>query len=279
MRRRVGAVVVPVTVVVAAAVVVGATLWFFSGREVTAVQGTASLVRFAWQTIVLTALAGFTAMVLVDTANRLLLLRGTFVIRRLPGHVRNRARAYPRGTEDVDLGGLSVYEANAPLEQVMARLGHQVEAIVDDVESGRRRAEAAGAVRLLEELLGDRRRAVEALRTLESTPPDGDRPARPRPRGSGAEPPTDRAEASLTLRHEVQDALDALQMRIAVEWRWRLRLMTSTLSSVVALVTLLFVKAPPGVKLLVLVSTFVMGGFFAGLFRDLVAIVERARVR
>ena len=60
-------------------------------------------------------------------------------------------------------------------------------------------------------------------------------------------------------------------------WRWRLRLTSCVLAALFALAALIYVPVPPGSKLAALVGSFLIGGFFAGFFRDLVALVERFR--
>jgi hypothetical protein len=270
--------------------VVGVTWWFFQRPQLGAVQTAVDLDRFARHTISLAAIAGFTAMVIMDTSDRIFLLRGRFVLRRLPAQLRpkspwpdrsRRAGLSSGGSlDDRPYGagsGLTVYDADSPLEQVMARLGHLLEAALDELEAGPSSSQRKHGVRLLTEVLGPRPRAMLALEVLLANPPDAPRlDIRGRKRGDAASS-GERVEAALTLRHEVQDALDALQMQIAVQWRRRLRIWTSALSAGVCLVTLLVVQAPPVVKLLVLASGLVVGGFFADLFRDLVALVSRSR--
>jgi hypothetical protein len=79
------------------------------------------------------------------------------------------------------------------------------------------------------------------------------------------------------LRAGTQAALDDLQVRLGNAWRWRLRLASSILAALFALVALIYVPVPPGTKLAALVGLFLLGGFFAGFFRDLAAVVERLR--
>ena len=79
------------------------------------------------------------------------------------------------------------------------------------------------------------------------------------------------------LRIQTQAALDDLQVRVGNAWRWRLQLTSSVLAALFALAALIYVPVPPGSKIAALVGSFLLGGFFAGFFRDLVSIVERFR--
>lgn len=79
------------------------------------------------------------------------------------------------------------------------------------------------------------------------------------------------------LRLETQAALDDLQVSVGNAWRWRLRLAACMLSALFALAALIFVPVPPGTKIAALAGSFLLGGFLAGFFRDLVAIAERFR--
>jgi hypothetical protein len=85
-------------------------------------------------------------------------------------------------------------------------------------------------------------------------------------------------EGDLTvLRLETQAALDDLQVSVGNAWRWRLRLTSCVLAALFALAALIYVPVPPGTKIAALAGSFLLGGFFAGFFRDLAAIVERFR--
>jgi len=49
------------------------------------------------------------------------------------------------------------------------------------------------------------------------------------------------------------------------------------LATLFAFAALIYVPVPPGAKLAALIGSFLLGGFFAGFFRDLAALIERFR--
>jgi hypothetical protein len=79
------------------------------------------------------------------------------------------------------------------------------------------------------------------------------------------------------LRVEAQVALDDFQVSVGNAWRLRLWLASAALAAAFGLGILLYVPVPPGTKLVALVGTFLIGGFFASFFRDIAAIAERLR--
>lgn len=244
-------------------VVSAAVLWFFSNPEgATRQQATANLVTFAARTLTLSAITGFAAMATLETLKRLFHLRGRFFfpLAAGPEFLRMVRPNRPEEAADSDHGE-DIRRFDLPLEQIMAQLGHAADQAIGDLFTDRtvpgqpkRLAHLTAAqrdtdeYRFLVRLLGK-----DSLTKAET---DGD-PTR--------------------LRLETQAALDDLQVSVGNAWRWRLRLTACTLSALFALAALIFAPAPPGSKIAALASSFLLGGFLAGFFRDLAAIVERFR--
>jgi hypothetical protein len=72
-------------------------------------------------------------------------------------------------------------------------------------------------------------------------------------------------------------ALDNLQAELGNRWLWRLRLSWCALTALFALAVLIYVPVPAGAKLAAFIGSFLLGGFLAGFFRDLTALIERYR--
>lgn len=242
-----------------------AVLWFFSNPGgVTRQQATANLVTFAERTLTLSAITGFAAMASLETVKRLFHLRGRFFFPLAAGPEFLRMVRPNRSGEPVDADhGEDIRRFDLPLEQIMAQLGHTADQAIGDLFTDRtesslnppkRRAHLEPPQRDTDEykflvrLLGK-----DSLIKAET---DGD--------------PT-------KLRLETQAALDDLQVSVGNAWRWRLRLVACMLSALFALAALIFVPVPPGSKTAALAASFLLGGFLAGFFRDLAAIVERFR--
>lgn len=159
---------------------------------------------------------------------------------------------------------------SAVLEQFMAQLGYAVDQALDEyftfrVDSDRLRRR--GPERLRRDR--DRRQRQHALL---ATLLDEDSVMQAEEESSrGAEYDPTR------LRVETQAALDDLQAKVGNAWRWPLRLSARALAALFALAALIYVPVPPGSKLAALIGSFLLGGFFAGLFRDLAALIERFR--
>jgi hypothetical protein len=258
-----------------------ALLWFFSSPAgATRQQATANLVTFAVQTLTLSAVMGFAAMATLETFKRLLHLRGRFFLARAAGSEFLQLVQPNRPTEPADADhGADILRFDLPLEQIMAQLGH-------------------AADQALLELFPDRTEPADPP----TDPPMPTNPPKSADQGDQSPPAPDAqrqdtaaykflaklmGKDALTkastpddqamLRLDAQAALDGLQVSVGNAWRWRLRLAASVLSAVFALVALIFVPVPPGSKIVALAGSFLLGGFLAGFFRDLAAIVERFR--
>jgi hypothetical protein len=78
-------------------------------------------------------------------------------------------------------------------------------------------------------------------------------------------------------RVAVEQQLDVLQVGLRNSWRQFLHVAASTIALILAAVTLLVFPVNAGAAVGLLVASFALGGFFAGLTRDVVALVERGR--
>ncbi len=258
----------------------GVLVWFFyAPAGVTRQQATSSLVTFAEQTLTLSAVTGFAAMATLEMLKRLFHLRGWYFSLRVPGSEFLRSARSLRPGEEGDpgektkrepaevsrRGGVSRFDL--PLEQLMAQLGYATDQALDRLFPVRSPAKAPGQAAS---------------------------PEAPEPSGAGDDSRRDSpdykllaglvGEASLegkvdqaTLRLETQAALDNLQVSVGNDWRWLLRLTSCLLAALFALFALIYVPVPPGSKIAALAGSFLLGGFFAGFFRDLAAIAERFR--
>lgn len=258
--------------IVAASAAIAVLLWFFSNPEgVTRQEATSNLVTFAVQTLTLSAVTGFAAMATLEMVKRLFHLRGRFFFGRAPGPEFLRlARPLREGESAKVDHEADVRRFDLPLEQLMAQLSY-------------------AADQALDQFFPDRK---------PDHPPDtASSPAAPAGGASGGTSARSDADEDFLvklvgkssvrraktegdptmLRIETQAALDDLQVRLGNAWRWRLRLTSCALAALFALVALIYVPVPPGTKIAALAGSFLLGGFLAGFFRDLAAIVERLR--
>ena len=273
-------------------------LWFFSNPEgATRQAATANLVTFAVRTLTLSAVTGFAAMATLETMKRLFHLRGRFFFDRAAGpeFLRLVRPGKPVGADP----GEDIRRFDLPLEQIMAQLGRAsdqalLKLFVD-------RTEPSGQVA----------HAEPADQATPAQPPDppvaagpaesADQPKPPLPghepgskldaaqqdtaeykflaklMGKGSLATAETAGDPTLLRLDTQAALDDLQVSVGNAWQWRLRLAACMLSALFALAALIFVPVPPGSKIAALAGSFLLGGFLAGFFRDLAAIIERFR--
>ena len=276
-----------------------AALWYFSNPAgVTQKEGTSNLVSFAVQTLTLSAVVGFAAMATLETVKRLFHLRGRFFFGRLAGpEFLQLTPARPQGKSAKPLlpksSARSDRKAGArrfdlPLEQLMAQLSYAADQALDQLPAPSK-TESLDAPKLSP---ADKSSPGEQASAAPEQAPAA--PAAPDKQAAAPDPsPTDGyqflaklvGDATLieagsdqtTLRIQTQAALDDLQVRVGNAWRWRLRLTSCVLAALFALGALLYVPVPPGSKTAALVGSFLIGGFLAGFFRDLVAIVERFR--
>ena len=258
------------------AITSGVLLWFFyAPAGVTRQQATSNLVTFAVQTLKLSAVTGFAAMATLEMMKRLFHLRGWFFFRRVPGSEFLRSARPLRPGEKGDPGGKGesaevsrrggVSRFDLPLEQLMAQLGYATDQALDRLFPARLPVTAPSQAASAE--------APDAGDRVRSDSPDYKLLA-----GLVGETSLSKAKSDPTmLRLETQAALDDLQVSVGNAWRWWLRLISSMLAALFALVALIYVPVPPGSKIAALAGSFLLGGFFAGFFRDLAAIVERFR--
>ena len=261
-------------------------LWFFSRpAAVNRKQATSNLVTFAVQTLTLSAVTGFAAMATLEMMKRLLHLRGWFFFLRVPGpeFLRSTQREKSEESKKLEQSEESeeseesegapavssregIRRCDLPLEQLMAQLGYATDQALNHLFPTRvepDRSSAAGARRaaLGESLDADDANVALLARLV------GEAYIQ---RAIAQNDPT-------SLRLKAQTALDDLQVNVGNAWRWWLRLISSLLATLFALFALLYILVPPGIKIAALVGSFLLGGFFAGFFRDLTAIAERLR--
>jgi hypothetical protein len=262
------------TAILAASAAIAVLVWFFSNPEgVTRQEATSNLVTFAVQTLALSAVTGFAAMATLEMVKRLFHLRGRFFFGRVAGPEFVRlARPLPPGESAKVDHEADVRRVDLPLEQLMAQLSYAADQALNQLFADRTEPGSRPPVRRAR--LGPPR----VTRRSDRVPRDAD-DYKLLVRLVG-EASLRRAESEgdpTMLRLETQVALDDLQVSVGNAWRWRLRLTSSALAALFALVALIYVPVPPGSKIAALAGSFLLGGFLAGFFRDLVAIVERFR--
>jgi hypothetical protein len=254
-------------------------------------EAMSGLVDAALQVLLLSAVAGFAAMATIEMAKRLLHWRGAFFhaalvrygsgtvlvnavsARPLAGEMWFPRRSGPWRRSARAIGAWS--RLDIPIEQLVAQLGHAVDAALaafadpPAAPSGRRRPDGR---------LGGTRRGRQPPPSFRSVDHAAAQllVALVWRHGDGSEEALTDADP-IALRTAALAALDDLQVSIGNSWRWRLRSTSCGLAAAYAVAALVFLPAPPLTKILVLASSLVLGGFFAGLFRDAVAVLERAR--
>jgi hypothetical protein len=250
--------------------VVGILLWFFSGPTgVSRQQATSDLVTFSVQTLELSAITGFAAMATLEMVKRLSHLRGWFFFLHIPGPEFLRS-AQPEKSEKTEKSEKSpavdpwagALRCDLPLEQLMAQLGYATDQALNELFPSRNESDLSPVTATSPGNPANSDASVVLLGKLVG------------------QAPVSRAVVendSASLRLKTQTALDDLQVSVGNAWRWWLRLIASVLAALFALGALIYVPVPPGSKIGALVGSFLLGGFFAGLFRDLTAIAERFR--
>jgi hypothetical protein len=241
---------------------IGVVVWFFSNPEgVDRRQGISQLADVAGQALLLAAVAGFAAMGTLEVFRRLLHVRGWYFARaleRVIGPATLSRVVSARGSAR-ELSSIWV-RLDLPLEQLVAQLAHAVDAALDEV------AGAAPTYR-------GRVPGIEVVHELAG--PEGHSLARQLEESEvGSEA---RRVVESRLRVLVQAALDDVQVSVGNSWRWWLRLTSCVLASLFGLLAVIYLPVGPATKAAVLSMTFVLGGFFAGFLRDVVAGVERWR--
>jgi hypothetical protein len=286
-----------VLVLIALAVIAIAAFWFFSSPAgVTRQQATSTLVTFAVQTLTLSAVVGFAAMATLEMLKRLFHLRGWFFLRRVPGSEFLRparpfrpeqkgdpAQKKEKQGENGESPGADraaeIIRFDIPLEQLMAQLGYATDHALDSLFSGRTESKPPPP-----ESKASRPDAPPPAEPVTVSVPPPAKPAEGpdykllvRLVGQASVKKAQEGDDPTTLRLEVQAALDALQVSVGNAWRWWLRLTSCVLAAVFALAALVYAPVSPGFKTAALAGAFLLGGFFAGFFRDLAAIAERLR--
>jgi hypothetical protein len=247
--------------------------WFFSNpADLTRQQATAALVTFAAQALALAAVTGFASMATLEMAKRLFHLRGWFFMRGIGEDIKFaliqagwRRRYEPENIpaearEPSILTAPAVQRFDIPLEQLIAQISHLADRELSAFDSDR-----PGPLRSP---------ALNGLLGPVAAPPWWDESA-------GSVHPAERedwaGEYLVSMRADTEAALDNLQVRLGAAWRARLRLASCGLAALFAAGALIYVPVPPGTKTAALVTSFVLGGFLAGFFRDVAALVERFR--
>jgi hypothetical protein len=247
--------------------------WFLnSPTEYSSYSSARELSDYGRQMVLLCSVTGFAAMSAIEVFKRLLRLRGWFHQAQLSRYLGEItigtlmsdpfSTPPPRSYSAAALNGSvrrRVERLDVPLEQLMAQLGRAVDAAFDQMAQPSTLAESARhedrTAQLLLSILCrrdvPRDSAVDAVRIMMTQP--------------------------VRLRGDLQAALDGFQIRTGNIWRWRIRFSACGLSALTGLLVLFNVPAGSWMKAITIAGTFVLGGFFAGLARDLTAGVERWR--
>ncbi len=129
----------------------------------------------------------------------------------------------------------------------------------------------------------DRVRTLVGLRVAETSPSPETAETSPSPETAeaGTLPTGQRRpdpDAALgRLAHSVRSGLDVLQAAITQSWSTAVRTWAVVLSGALGTVIVLFIDLSAPERLLFAGAALLLGGFFAWLFRDLSAVVERVR--
>jgi hypothetical protein len=204
----------------------------------------------AWNLLGISLVAGIASMAVVEVRKRLGRTRGYFHRRELLSRFDRRLLPLLGFQSSRRL----ITRLDIPLEQVVALLSAAAErAIMNPAEFGK----------LIEQLGGPR--ALSAAENIVEI--------------RQLDEPNESAlgENHAYLRQAIEQGLDSLQIELTSRWRYRLRLEASLIAGGIGLGSLLLVQTQAEIKLTVFLTTFVWGGFFAWLGRDIVAGIEKWR--
>ena len=225
----------------------GITAWFL---PTTPQYASPTLSGYASQIAILCVLTGFGAMATIEITKRLLHLRGYLYYDRLSSLAGERLLQLSvsepwSGIPPRNVRRRYALRLDMPLEQLVAQIGHAADGLI---------ANPSANPSLLEDLIEARQRVAREVGALN---PDVD--------------------SVRSNQASVQATLDDLLVVVGNEWRWQLRTACCGLSLVYGVFILGYAEGPPLLKLGTAVATFLLGGFLGGLFRDIIALVERSR--
>jgi hypothetical protein len=228
------------------------------------------------QFLLMTAVSGIGSMAAIETAKRLLGLRGLFhasQVRRYSDewHVRIEASFFRDSNRAESLEKRTLARRlDIPLEQLCAQMSLRVDQSIARLTTTYVRPEDLA---LMEMFAWDERPQHPEVAVIVNDLRHGKFVTDP-----GY---TERAPYQQLLgeiRVEAERWIDEFQFRVGNNWRWRVRLAASASSAIMAgLAIVVFPLSTVG-NLSVLLGAFVFGGFFASLARDLSGLAERRRL-
>ncbi len=224
-------------------------VWFFENPESLPVDQLRSASTGAWNLLGLSLVAGVASMAAVEVRKRLGRTRGRFHRHELLSRFDRKFLPLLGFHED---RGLTM-RLDIPLEQVVALLSAAAEQAVLSPDEFKEYLCQLGGPKALSAA-----KKIAELRKLK-----------------GSDDALGEEHAS--LRQAIEQGLDSLQIELASRWRYRLRLEAALVAGGIGLGSLLLAQTGPEVKIAVLFTTFVWGGFFAWLTRDVVAGIEKWR--
>ena len=161
--------------------------------------------------------------------------------------------------------------ANLPVEQLTARLASDAEAALSSPERYFDQLLALAGTNYREQVGHYRKQMAKHRQQMKSY------------ERKRAEAPVDQDLIDLRteLNARIQTRLDTFQARAEAAWRKFLLVASMFLSGAVALISVLAIMRPAGNTgrqvLFYVPSAGLLGGFFAGFWRDLIAVVEKGR--
>jgi hypothetical protein len=252
-------------------ILAAALYWFFQRPEGLSVSDQLHLAtKSARNLLEIGLVAGVGSMAVVEVRKRLGRTRGRFHLRELrqrfggglnhlysspryaysPRNSRSRYAYSPLNLRHETL----VIQLDVPLEQVVAQLGATAEEAF---------LKPGEFVDFLACLGGDR--AYDAVKALAAQPT------------ADQEREDDPNIHHAALRQAIEKGLDSLQTELGSRWQYRLRIEAAAIAGVIGLVVVSIADTGPLARLSVLGVTFVWGGFFAWLARDVVAGIQKWR--
>lgn len=268
-----------ILLIAGAAALIAIAAWFLQKADVSEFDQLRRTAFTLWHLLLLSLVAGFGSMAVVEVHKHLLRARGRFHLAALEDKGLDLRLVVAPG-EKVTREDL-VARLDTSLEHLLAQISEFSERAItvlgqtrgkeDETESGKHEAiqkfiSGLGGIseETLNKLLEFRKQAAVA-----KGKEDWEKKKKYE---------TLLAEDLSQVRYSVERRLDALQIDIGSRWRYRTRLSAAIGAGVIGMVALwLSERTGLQIKIGVLAATFIWGGFFSWMARDIVAVVEKWR--
>ena len=239
----------------------------------------ARLEKAAFQILLFSVAVGVIAMAVLEVLKRLTPVRALYHLRALSHYLGDGPAEFL--SEITSHGRHRIATFDLPLEQLTAQLSAVLDQITSSVIALPVVWDPVGESGTLKQipspLIERRLQLINAVVGRQFFVSPSSTP-------SGNNPPAKLSE-NIDLQHEMEavlratldSGLDNLQLSIGSGWKRTIRMSAAVIAAISALTVSVLYNVSVTVLLVSAVGAFILGGFFAWLSRDLVAVVERWR--